>query len=73
MAQSLYAVNLGQGFPNFDGPDLFKDLAIEAIRGGPRPAGTIASSTGFQPRDREVDTVIYYWRGDRTVHHATRG
>lgn len=28
------AVNLGQGFPNFDGPDLFKELAIEAIRGG---------------------------------------
>ncbi|GBD85031.1 putative N-succinyldiaminopimelate aminotransferase DapC [bacterium BMS3Abin02] len=28
------AVNLGQGFPNFDGPDFVKDAAITAIRDG---------------------------------------
>ena len=28
------AVNLGQGFPDFDGPDEIKDAAIEAIRSG---------------------------------------
>ena len=28
------AINLGQGFPNFDGPDFVKDAAVEAIRAG---------------------------------------
>jgi N-succinyldiaminopimelate aminotransferase len=28
------AVNLGQGFPDFEGPEFIKDAAIEAIRGG---------------------------------------
>ncbi|KAJ4800957.1 Aminotransferase [Rhynchospora pubera] len=28
------AINLGQGFPNFDGPDFVKDAAIEAIKAG---------------------------------------
>ncbi|CAL5202950.1 unnamed protein product [Lathyrus oleraceus] len=28
------AVNLGQGFPNFDGPDFVKEAAIQAIRDG---------------------------------------
>ena len=28
------AVNLGQGAPDFDGPDFIKEAAIEAIRGG---------------------------------------
>ncbi len=28
------AVNLGQGFPNFDGPDFIKDAAVEAMRTG---------------------------------------
>jgi aspartate/methionine/tyrosine aminotransferase len=28
------AINLGQGFPNFDGPDFVKDAAIEAMRAG---------------------------------------
>ncbi len=27
------AVNLGQGFPNFDGPDALKEAAVRAIRG----------------------------------------
>ncbi|CAI9778102.1 unnamed protein product [Fraxinus pennsylvanica] len=28
------AINLGQGFPNFDGPDFVKEAAIQAIRDG---------------------------------------
>jgi aspartate/methionine/tyrosine aminotransferase len=28
------AINLGQGFPNFDGPDFVKDAAIDAIKAG---------------------------------------
>ena len=28
------AVNLGQGFPDFDGPDFVKEAAIDAIRAG---------------------------------------
>ncbi|XP_043706284.1 probable N-succinyldiaminopimelate aminotransferase DapC [Telopea speciosissima] len=28
------AINLGQGFPNFDGPDFVKEAAIQAIREG---------------------------------------
>ncbi|MEE9385267.1 MAG: methionine aminotransferase [Nannocystaceae bacterium] len=34
LAQSHDAVNLGQGFPDFDGPQFIKDAAIEAIRTG---------------------------------------
>ena len=33
-AQKYDALNLGQGFPDFDGPGEVKDAAIEAIRGG---------------------------------------
>ena len=38
------AINLGQGFPNFDGPDFVKDAAIEAIRAG---HGQYAPSAGI--------------------------
>ena len=34
LARRHDAVNLGQGFPNFDGPDFLKEAAIRAIRGG---------------------------------------
>ncbi|MDP1918637.1 MAG: aminotransferase class I/II-fold pyridoxal phosphate-dependent enzyme [Myxococcales bacterium] len=34
LAVQLKAVNLGQGFPDFDGPDEVKQAALEAIRGG---------------------------------------
>lgn len=33
-AQEADAINLGQGFPNFDGPDFVKQAAIEAIEAG---------------------------------------
>ncbi|MCO5573533.1 hypothetical protein L7F22_027304 [Adiantum nelumboides] len=34
LAVKHQAINLGQGFPNFDGPDFIKDAAIEAIKQG---------------------------------------
>lgn len=34
LAQRHRAVNLSQGFPDFDGPDLGKQAAIEAVRSG---------------------------------------
>ena len=34
LAAKHNAVNLGQGFPNFDGPDFVKNAAIEAIHAG---------------------------------------
>lgn len=33
-ARQVNAINLAQGFPDFDGPDTIKDKAIDAIRGG---------------------------------------
>lgn len=34
LAHQHGAINLGQGFPNFDGPEFVKEAAIEAIRSG---------------------------------------
>ena len=34
LAQKHGAVNLGQGFPNFDGPDEIREAAADALRGG---------------------------------------
>ena len=34
LAQQHDAVNLAQGFPDFDGPEFAKDAAIRAIREG---------------------------------------
>lgn len=33
LAQTHDAVNLGQGFPNFDGPEEIREAAVEALRG----------------------------------------
>lgn len=43
LAVQLEAVNLGQGFPDFDGPEAIKQAAIDAIRDG---ANQYAISTG---------------------------
>ncbi|MFI5078126.1 MAG: aminotransferase, partial [Vicinamibacteria bacterium] len=34
LARKHDAINLGQGFPNFDGPEFVKQAAIEATRAG---------------------------------------
>ncbi len=45
------AVNLGQGFPNFDGPDFIKDAAKRAIDEG---HGQYARSFGIPPLNRAI-------------------
>ena len=34
LAVATGAINLGQGFPDFDGPDVVRQAAIDAIAGG---------------------------------------
>ena len=49
------AVNLGQGFPDFDGPEEVKEAAVEAIRAG---HGQYAPMAGI-PRLREAIAARY--------------
>lgn len=57
------AVNLGQGFPDFDGPEFVKEAAIEAIRGG---QGQYARMAGILPLTQAIsdkyvrDYAIFY-------------
>ena len=51
LATEAGAINLGQGFPNFDGPEFVKDAAIEAIRAG---HGQYARSFGIPELNREI-------------------
>ncbi len=51
LATEAGAINLGQGFPDFDGPDFVKDAAIEAIRAG---HGQYARSFGIPELNREI-------------------
>jgi len=48
------AINLGQGFPNFDGPEFAKDAAINALREG---FGQYARSAGLP----EANAAIAAW------------
>jgi aspartate/methionine/tyrosine aminotransferase len=45
------AVNLGQGFPNFDGPDFVKDAAVAAMREG---ANQYARTQGIPPLNEAI-------------------
>lgn len=51
LAQLHGAVNLAQGFPDFDGPEFVKDAAIAAIRGG---RGQYARMTGDPALNRAI-------------------
>ncbi len=51
LAQRHGAINLGQGFPDFDGPELIKEAAIRAIRGG---HNQYCRMTGVPELNREV-------------------
>ena len=46
LARRHDAINLGQGFPNFDGPDFVKQAAIEAMRARPQPVRPDARPAG---------------------------
>ncbi len=51
IAQRFGAINLGQGFPDFDGPELIKEAAIRAIRGG---HNQYCRMTGLPELNREI-------------------
>ncbi len=55
LAAERGAINLGQGFPNFDGPDFVKEAAIEAIRAG---HGQYARMFGIPELNRAVAEVF---------------
>lgn len=42
LAQKHHAVNLGQGFPDFEGPSFVKDAAIDALRNQPNQYAPLA-------------------------------
>jgi aspartate/methionine/tyrosine aminotransferase len=54
------AVNLAQGFPDFDGPEIAKSAAIEAIRSG--TAAQYSPMTGVAPL-RQAIAQIWHRRG----------
>ncbi|MHC4948664.1 MAG: methionine aminotransferase [Planctomycetota bacterium] len=61
------AVNLGQGFPDFDGPDFIKDAAIDAIRAG---HGQYARSFGIPPLNEAIARRWERDTGRRADPHA---
>ena len=65
------AVNLAQGFPDFDGPDAIKDAAIAAIRSGrnqyaPAP-GVPELRQLLAKRKAEQSLVNYDWNSEVTI------
>ncbi|CAM6093017.1 unnamed protein product [Calypogeia fissa] len=48
------AVNLGQGFPNFDGPDFIKEAAIEAIQTSGTGKNQYARGYGIPPLNAAI-------------------
>ena len=40
LAERTGAINLGQGFPDTDGPDIVKQTAVEAILAGENQSGS---------------------------------
>jgi len=59
LALQHQAVNLGQGFPDFDGPDAVKDAAVKAIRDGVNQYAVGMEYAGHSGPDDEV-----VFRGD---------
>ena len=53
LAQRYEAINLGQGFPDFDGPEAIKEAAIRAIQGG---QNQYCRMTGLPELNRAVAT-----------------
>jgi N-succinyldiaminopimelate aminotransferase len=72
LARRHDAVNLGQGFPSFDGPELLKQAAIEAIRAGhnqysPMP-GLPALQQAVADHQRRFYGLEYDPAGEITIH-----
>jgi N-succinyldiaminopimelate aminotransferase len=60
LANQHHAINLAQGFPDFDGPDFVKDAAIEAIRAG---HGQYARMTGIPALNAAIAAAYARDRG----------
>jgi N-succinyldiaminopimelate aminotransferase len=71
LAQLHGAINLSQGFPDFDGPDLAKDAAIAAIREGhgqyARMSGTAELHAALAAKYRRVWGLDYAADSELTV------
>lgn len=71
LANRHRAVNLGQGFPDFDGPDFIKEAAIEAIRSGPNqyaPTGGLPTLAEAICRHQERFWGLRYTSEEVTVY-----
>ena len=71
VANRTKSINLAQGFPDFDGPDLIKDAACEAIRSGhnqyaPAP-GLLALREGLAARMSRISGLSYNPKTEVTV------
>jgi N-succinyldiaminopimelate aminotransferase len=64
LANEHGAINLSQGFPDFDGPELAKEAAVAAIRGG---HGQYARMTGIPQLHRALSEKL---RRDRGLEYA---
>jgi N-succinyldiaminopimelate aminotransferase len=72
------AVNLGQGFPDFDGPDFVREAAAEALRSGhnqyARMAGDLDLARAIADHQRRFYGLSYDAEQEVTVHAgATEG
>jgi N-succinyldiaminopimelate aminotransferase len=78
LAQRYGAVNLGQGFPDFDGPEFVKQAAIDALRAGhnqyARMAGELTLVSAIADHERRFHGLDYDPETEVTVHAgATEG
>jgi N-succinyldiaminopimelate aminotransferase len=82
LANQHKAINLSQGFPDFDGPDWLKDAAAEAVRHGPNqyapshglPALRQALAEKYRTfygLDYDPDTEITVFSGCTEAIHST--
>jgi N-succinyldiaminopimelate aminotransferase len=72
LARRHDAVNLGQGFPNFDGPEFLKQAALEAMRAGhnqyaPMP-GLPALQQAVADHQRRFYSLSYDPASEITIH-----
>jgi N-succinyldiaminopimelate aminotransferase len=78
LATRFGAVNLGQGFPDFDGPGFVKEAAIAALRAGhnhyARMAGDLVLARAIAAHERRFYGLEYDPETEVTVHAgATEG
>ncbi len=78
LAQRHEAVNLGQGFPDFDGPDFVKQAAVEAMRAGhnqyARMAGALPLARAVAEHQRRFYGLELDPESEITIHAgATEG